>query len=356
MVTSDQFYSVVVGLLTSIFSTILHIKGLVTGVAIEDTPLEIQTLVTETVTKINDATFGLAAIQAELATFQATTAIDVAAILAAVGAAQQTGSPVTLPITTPSGGSWLDEGNVGNDVWNFMPGYGPYSTGTLVAFAGDFAYTTGLGTTAPIAANPLFSRTPFLGDLTVPNITTLPALTLAGVPLGTSLLDALTAQNPAFTFGWYQTTGEFVQALSGPGGSYLPITSITDAEWQQLLANYIGVSATAVAPVWPGLANVTLGVPVSLVDGLVLTGPLSGVLVSITSVPAPISYYPFGSIKSYVRAGAVVFTEDNGDSEFPQPIGPESGLIMPTMMASAASATFRIPSGIVGTATPFTVA
>jgi hypothetical protein len=67
------------------------------------------------------------------------------------------------------------------------------------------------------------------------------------------------------------------------------------------------------------------------------------------------SFYPFGTIKSYVRAGAVVFSDDNGQAEFPQPFGPADQIILCRSMAVAASSTFRVTSGVVGTAQPFTI-
>jgi hypothetical protein len=103
------------------------------------------------------------------------------------------------------------------------------------------------------------------------------------------------------------------------------------------------------------LAGVTLGTAVALTDGLVVAGPLAGIIVTITAVAPPMSFYPFGTIKSYVRAGAVIFTDDNGDSEFPQPLGPADQLMLCKSMAVADTATFRVTSGVVGTAQPFTI-
>lgn len=132
------------------------------------------------------------------------------------------------------------------------------------------------------------------------------------------------------------------------------VTRWNDTEFQllkQTLAPTPAVGATA--PVWPGLASVVLGAPLALADGLTVPGPLDGVIVDITGVSHPIGYYPFGAIRSFVRAGALVFVDDNGDAEFPAPFGPDHEIVCPRQMAHADHAVLRVTSGVTGTVTPW---
>jgi len=106
-------------------------------------------------------------------------------------------------------------------------------------------------------------------------------------------------------------------------------------------------------PVWPGIADVTLGTPVALSDGAVITGPLDGLLLNVTGHPTGSGKFAFGGYRSWRYLGAVLFISDNGDAEWPSQIGPEQQVITPRSMKSAASAVFRLNAGFTGTVTPW---
>lgn len=106
-------------------------------------------------------------------------------------------------------------------------------------------------------------------------------------------------------------------------------------------------------PVWPGIADVTLGTPVALSDGAVIPGPLDGLLLNVTGNPTGSGKFAFGSYRSWRYLGAVLFISDNGDAEWPSQIGPEQQVITPRSMKSAASAVFRLNAGFTGTVTPW---
>jgi hypothetical protein len=109
------------------------------------------------------------------------------------------------------------------------------------------------------------------------------------------------------------------------------------------------------APVWPGLANVTLGTPVALEDGLVVSGPLDGVLVDVTGHPSGAGKYAFGGLASWRYLGGICFRTDDGQAEWPIQMGPESGILTPRSMKRAASAVVRLNGGFTGTVTPWTI-
>ncbi len=109
------------------------------------------------------------------------------------------------------------------------------------------------------------------------------------------------------------------------------------------------------APVWPGLANATLGTAVTLANGVTVPGPLSGIILNITSGFENLPGYPFGTNISYKNLGGVTFTSDNGQNEYASAFGFPSAVVCPKQMAIAASATVRTIPGLVGTVTPFTI-
>lgn len=105
---------------------------------------------------------------------------------------------------------------------------------------------------------------------------------------------------------------------------------------------------------WPGEDATTPGVPLALEDGLVVQGPLDGVLIDVTGHPSGAGKYGFGDVNSWRYLGAVLFFTDDGHAEWPIQIGPESGIVTPRSMARAASAILRLNPGFTGTLTPWT--
>lgn len=138
------------------------------------------------------------------------------------------------------------------------------------------------------------------------------------------------------------------------GGALNWVYGLSPWEFERIKAALGPSGSLVVPPVWPGLANVTLGAAVALADGLTVSGPLSGVIVTISAVPPATPYYAFGSRLSYKWLGAVTFLDDNGQAEEAQPLGFDHLLITPRKMAQAASAVVRLKSGTVGTIQPFT--
>lgn len=106
---------------------------------------------------------------------------------------------------------------------------------------------------------------------------------------------------------------------------------------------------TATAPTWPGLANVTLGTELELSNGLVIDGPLHGLLFTITTLPVRYQRYQFGDTNSYGRVGAAIFCSDRGDYERSQTFSLDSQVMVPATMQVAASATIRLNEGWGGT-------
>jgi len=109
-----------------------------------------------------------------------------------------------------------------------------------------------------------------------------------------------------------------------------------------------------VAPVWPGLANVTMGDPVALDTGVTITEPMDGILITITGVDPHKVWYTYDSQKAYRHVGSLAFVTDNGALEQYQIVAFESGLYTPLHIERAAGVIIRTAGGTVGTATPWT--
>ena len=118
-----------------------------------------------------------------------------------------------------------------------------------------------------------------------------------------------------------------------------------------LLPTQIGV-----APVWPGLANVTLGTPVALASGVTITTPMDGVIVSITGTDPDFEhYYTYDDLRAYRNVGALVFLDDDGHAESFQPIGFVSAVYCPRSMKRAGAVKMKVGHGLTGTVTPWTI-
>lgn len=116
--------------------------------------------------------------------------------------------------------------------------------------------------------------------------------------------------------------------------------------------------STAVAaghPVWPGVGNATVDTPVSLSNGMTITGPFDGLIVTITDQPPAAGRYVFGAVSSWMHAGAVVFLTDDGQQERAQTFGLDEQILVPLTMMHADSAILRLNAGWVGTVAKWSV-
>lgn len=259
------------------------------------------------------------------------------------------GVPVGASTVTAIGGSVWDQSQGAHEI----AGSFGFALGSVESWVLDRAS----GEVYVYVNNPLFlvwnqgSAAPLSGAIFGD---VLPA-TLATVRATDTALTWLTREDPAHDW----SDGTFAPGYVSADGNSVPSATVflrlSDDEFIQL-RDQIFATPTRVLPVWPGLANVSLGASVALADGLVIAGPLDGVLVEIASVPYPIGYYAFGSEKSFVHVGGIVFQDDNGQYEQAIPLGLADHVIVPKVIEHPVSATIRIKSGVTGTIQPWTVA
>lgn len=163
-----------------------------------------------------------------------------------------------------------------------------------------------------------------------------------------TVLDWLTREYTEAGISWGTAGSEIVQsadAYSTIGTVYT--CTMTQDQFDAIKAALYPVGESA--PVWPGIANVTLGAPTALVDGATIAGPLDGVLIAVSAVPPASQWRMYGANQSYRHIGSVAFLTDNGDLADFQNLVFGYQVISANQMSSAASAVVQCPSGVVGT-------
>lgn len=318
-------------------------------------PMNIGDAVSEIHAAIFDPVSGLAALQVQLATLQATLDLDNTAILLAVSDCQQTGSPVTFPATPPSGYAPTSAAAVTAAVWAQPGGDDMAPLSDYVVKAGAYAAGNIQHTAFVAYENPLWVWHGFANLYSSYLPDPPPVLDFSAVTPGQTLLAALTAQNPTWGFAWLDNPGGYVVATTLPPAGLGGGTAITDAEFRLLIDALNGLGSNLVAPIWPGLANVTMGSPVAIATGVTVTTPMQGVLIDITAVPQKQGSFLFDTSTSWRNIGALSFVDDNGQNEFPQTLGFTSAVYLPKCMAVAQAVQLRSSAGVAGTITPFTI-
>lgn len=339
----------VIAVLEQIVSYLLTLIGLAqfiagkTGHAAQETsPYFIQDRVKATLDDVDNVTFGLNALHNQLVTLQTS-----------VNSITGGSAPVTLPNPPPAGYGYAGDSTIFNAVWNglnspdvqtpyiflrqvgteslFRSGYAPfYQSGGIFAYNGPVYDEFGITG----SFFPLFDTTAILPT--------------------DNLLSFIASQNPGAGTAWVNGIGSnvFISGDTGDGTVHFN-TMYDDAWFQDLKASLFPLDSGGIAPVWPGFANVTLGTPVAIGLGATIPGPMNGVLVDITAVPAKAGYYDFDGTLSYRNLGGLSFVSDDGQNEFPQNLGFQQAVYCPKSMGVAASCKLRAIGGVTGTVTPW---
>jgi hypothetical protein len=304
---------------------------------------------------VSDPVYGLASLKSKLDNLSSDLAVDKADLLAAIAAAQQAANPVILPTTPPTGyGGGLASGDVAS-IWNYIDADAAgYSKGDLVDDAGFLAQNLG-----QLSA----FKTPY-GDY-VRQHYDLSTETLIGPSSSPPIIDPSTIlATDATVVDWLNRTdtGGFTWTyLNNLPISYSHIT-ISDQWWICDISDYqfslfkaVAPVAGLGAPVWPGLALVTLGTPVTITTAMTIAVPLHGVIVTLTAEPSKSSFWSFDGINSYRNLGALSFTTDDGQQEPSQSLGFTSGIYTPHLQVQAAGVKVRTVGGVAGTVTPWVI-
>lgn len=339
--------SVVITQLATLISPIATILKLVGITAKEHTPYHIEGVTNTIADTVTDASFGNAALHTDL--------LALLTAVAALGAPQQAFSPVTLPSTAPAGFFSNSSLEIADACWIQPPtGYpSGFDAPVLqviqsVGYMNYFTVPIGFGIFNLGSVNYAFKQ------MFVPTYT-LPTFDPTNILPGETLLANLTRQNPLWIVD-YGYPPQTQVTLSPTDGSHISwITSIDESDWPRYYDAIYPVGTLNQPPVWPGLDLVTLGTPVAIADTFTITAPMDGVLVAITGVPSKQGQFNFGSTVSWRNVGAIAFTDDNGDQEFPQTLGFEQAVYCPKSMATSSGLVGRASPGVTGTVTPWTI-
>jgi hypothetical protein len=274
-------------------------------------------------------------------------------ILAAIAALPDGSGPVVLP-TTPPTGYGVDDGSIAGAVWAYNVGGYTQAAGDLMLDAGMLAINlSSVEAHFPSGKTKYFTiHGTWFSTNGADTDRDYPYFPLANILPDDNLVVFLERES-GFN-GWTANGDGTWQVAQDEFGNDFRISSkITDAEFLVLRDGPAAAGALVAAPVWPGLANVTLSTPVALALGVTITEPMDGVIVSITVAPAKQGYFTFDDLLSYRNAGALTFIDDNGEAEQQQPLGFTSQVYCPKSMKTAAAVKLRSTTDFVGTVTPW---
>jgi hypothetical protein len=126
--------------------------------------------------------------------------------------------------------------------------------------------------------------------------------------------------------------------------------SFSSAEFLAYVAAKLQLTNPAwLSPIWPGLENARVGGPYELADGLVVPGPMRGLVFAISRISPGGGRWKFGDVSSWNNVGAVAFLDDNGDYERPITISVDTQVVVPIAMVRATSAIIRFTAPFAGT-------
>jgi hypothetical protein len=331
------------------------VMGNTAHAAQETTPFLIQDKVNGIQQDVDNVGFGLFAIKTAVDTLTTNLAADTASILAAIGTPQQTGSPVTLPTTPPSGYGSVDAVTIAAAVWAQVGATSGHEMGDLQEDAASFPSNFELWNNQ-VQFNQYAGWTPVWSSLWSEQITyggVVPVLDWTTV-LATDLtpVDWL---NRVAGFTIVSDFGGGCPGATDTFGNVIYAPWLNTPTFLELRDKQLGLGKLRVAPVWPGLANVTLGTPVALATGVTITAAMDGVLIDITSAPAKQGFFTFDTAISYRNIGAIAFFSDDNQEEFPQLLGFTQAVYCPKTMEHAAGVVLRTSADVTGTITPFTL-
>jgi hypothetical protein len=303
---------------------------------------------TAIVADVENPSYGLAAIQSDitnLSTLVSQIATDY----------QQRTQPVVLPSTPPPGYGGASTSDIANAIWFWRGG----NTGPMYvwnSWAGQVALYWMKYYGIKLESQPWLR-------LYYDNLTDVRAAGGAApyapldwrtiLPSDATPSDWVQRQYPSYGWQpWFNAEDGTVYYQDPENVGYQWVLAM-DLGTFTLLKSLLYPSATATAPVWPGLANVTLGASQQLAMGVTVPGPLDGVLIAITGVPSWKGYFTFDDVRSYRNVGAVTFVTDNGDEEMPQTLGFQTAVYTPKSMVRASGAKLRTETGVQGTVTPW---
>lgn len=230
---------------------------------------------------------------------------DIAAVLTAIAALPQSPADIASVLSAIS--------NLDGDVAALKT----VADGIVVTQSAHTSSLAGLTSTLGTVAS---------GVAAIPDLISAGTGTISGL---LSTLSTLVTDKAALVLAAIQAVADAIAALAGAGDT---------------------------APIWPGVAGVTKGEAVAIVDDTEVAGPMDGVIIDLTTVPPGKGFWTVATHNAYKYAGYVAFVSDDGDADEQQYLGFDEAVYVPKRLKRAASCLIHCAPGIEGTATPWDVA
>jgi hypothetical protein len=350
-------------LLLRALNILINLLGVVSGMqtvlgdtAKETSPLILQTIAANAANTVNSPTYGNAALLTAINGLNALIVSATADIEAQILSLTDGTTPVSLPVTPPAGYEAPSSAQNASDVWH-------YSNSPLFSQAGN--YLAAAGNWGAFSANlrwlgdeclyfqAVWHDMDWVGGASDDP----PVFDPTDILSTEDVKDCLTRQNPTFTVTWAFEPQGYVRLIGSNGNEVEEWQSTIDgADFALIKAQIFPSSTVNLAPIWPGIAGVTLDSPTALAPSLTISGPMDGVLIDITSVSTSKPALAYGSETAYKFIGALAFVSDNGDVEQFQPLGFQTALYCPLFLKSADSVVLRVDPSVAGTVTPWVIA
>lgn len=366
----------ILSLVLQVLPILQQIRDTVSHTAVEDGPKVIQSFVSDNYRALTHATYGLNALHTDIAAvdtkidtvltnvegvYTATQVIidDIAAIgappdySATLQAILDAIAGIPTPPTPPSTAA------IAEDVWQY-PMVDSNTPQGLLQGAGLASFILSAQVGLPLAGAPMFSLWGPWDNYhgVYANVQT-PLPDWSDIGADETILAWLQRTDAQNTWEADINTGLPVAVVSGGGAwghfEIRPSFFELPARAGQPPPPSLPPIDILTAPVWPGVADATLGGTVSLVDQLELAGPMHGVITNITTPPSKTGLRMIGGQPYDYNVGEIAFVSDRGDIEPWQYMGFRTALFTPKTMATASAALFRVLAGAVGTARTFTI-
>ena len=348
-----DFLGRVLNLLLQLLGVSQAILGTVTDPVAAGHVADEQAGVANIVMIVNDPTYGNPELRVQLNAIEAEVTAAVSSLSLAISNLTDGTTPVSLPVVPPSGYGTPTASAIGDAVWNYEYGLSGRQAGTWLEWSGsgqlrDWVVAVDL----PYSPRWL----PLLWPMEDPGSYTAnyPQFNPVDILPGETFLACVIRQNPgAVSVDQFTGNGPIQVTYPSTATLYTWVSAFDGndfAGWARL-AGVTGLSMAT--PVWPGLANVTLGSPIAMTTGDAVTIDCDGVIVNMSSVPAKLGNFSFGTESSYRNLGALSFQSDNGQMERAQTLGFTDCLYVPLSMSHAVGFAYRTQAGVVGTITPF---
>lgn len=281
---------------------------------------------------------------------------QIAALSAQVAAYSPAATHVDLPPTAPAGYGGASTSDTADAVWRYVWPATDQQTGDMLgvsyvqaALAGNAGAWAGKeGIRFQVETNTALEFT------SLPDFGT-PAPNWSNITPTDTILSFLTREWGGI---WHTdaNNGTLFQYANETTKAVIFRCTVDPLEFEYLKSIMNPSSATvAVPPVWPGLAKASLSATHVLSDGLIITEPMDGVILELTSVAPPIQRIHYGTVEAYGHIGALSFGNDNGDQEAFQFISFANQVYCTLHFKRAQSVVIKLRAGISGTATPWTV-